>query len=81
MHTKLFYPGSPQAEGRVPPDPAMADRLRRARESAGYMRAVDAIQAFGQASGSEGRSKVAHLWSLYAQAKKKQTAGSAAPAH
>jgi phage repressor protein C with HTH and peptisase S24 domain len=31
----------------VPPDPAMADRLRRARESAGYMRAVDAIQAFG----------------------------------
>ena len=42
----------------------------------------DAIAAFGQVSGSEGRNKAAHLWSLYAQAKKKQSGSSApAPAH
>jgi hypothetical protein len=40
----------------------------------------DAIAAFGQVSGSEGRSKAAHLWSLYAQAKKKQGGGAATPA-
>jgi hypothetical protein len=40
----------------------------------------DAIVALGQVSGSEGRSKAAHLWSLYAQAKKKQAGGSAPPA-
>jgi hypothetical protein len=40
----------------------------------------DAIAAFAQVSGSEGRTKAAHLWSLYAQARKK-AAGSAAPAH
>jgi len=42
----------------------------------------DAIAALGQVSGSEGRSKAAHLWSLYAQAKKKQSGSTAAaPAH
>jgi hypothetical protein len=42
----------------------------------------DAIQALGQVSGSEGRGKAAHLWSLYAQAKKKQSGSTAAaPAH
>jgi hypothetical protein len=40
----------------------------------------DAIAALGQVSGSEGRSKAAHLWSLYAQAKKKQAGSSAPPA-
>jgi hypothetical protein len=39
----------------------------------------DAIQALGQVSGPEGRTKSAHLWSVYAQAKKKQ-GGGAAPA-
>jgi tetratricopeptide (TPR) repeat protein len=38
----------------------------------------DAIAAFGQVSGSEGRNKAAHLWSLYAQAKKKQSGSAAA---
>jgi hypothetical protein len=39
----------------------------------------EAVQTLGQVNGSEGRMKAAHVWSLYAQAKKNQTAG-AAPA-
>jgi hypothetical protein len=46
----------------------------------------DAIQTLAKVTGSEGRMKAAHLWSLYAQAKKNQAAppaaaAPAAPAH
>ncbi|HEY1836855.1 MAG: hypothetical protein WBQ17_17010 [Rhizomicrobium sp.] len=37
----------------------------------------DAIQTLGQVSGNDGRMKAAHLWTLYAQAKKNQAAGTA----
>ena len=43
----------------------------------------EAIQTLGQVSGNEGRMKAAHLWSVYAQAKKNQAGGAttaAAPA-
>lgn len=41
----------------------------------------DAIQTLSQVTGNEGRMKAAHLWSLYAQAKKNQAGGAtAAPA-
>ena len=43
----------------------------------------EAIQAFGQVTGSPAKLKVAHLWSLYAQAKLKKAPASPAtpPAH
>ncbi|MBI3675864.1 MAG: hypothetical protein HY243_04530 [Proteobacteria bacterium] len=41
----------------------------------------DAVAAFGQVGGSEARKNAAHIWSLYAQAKKKQSSASTAPAH
>jgi hypothetical protein len=41
----------------------------------------DANATFGQISGTETRKKTAHLWSLYAQAKKKLAAASTTPAH
>jgi hypothetical protein len=47
MRTNVSYRKPPHDGGRVPPDPAMADRLRRARLAAGYVRAVEAIRAFG----------------------------------
>lgn len=40
----------------------------------------EAIQAFGQVTGSPAKLKVAHLWSLYAQAKLKKAPASPAPA-
>jgi hypothetical protein len=43
----------------------------------------EAIQAFGQVTGSPAKLKVAHLWSLYAQAKLKKAPAAPAtpPAH
>ncbi len=41
----------------------------------------DAIAALASVTGSEGRVKSAHLWSVYAQAKKKQGGGAAPAAH
>ncbi len=40
----------------------------------------EAIQTLGQVTGNEGRAKAAHLWSLYAQAKKNQAGGTTAAA-
>ncbi|HXL98917.1 MAG TPA: hypothetical protein VN932_03230 [Rhizomicrobium sp.] len=40
----------------------------------------EAIQTLGQVTGNEGRMAAAHLWTLRAQAKKKQAPGSSAPA-
>jgi tetratricopeptide (TPR) repeat protein len=40
----------------------------------------EAIQTFSQVTGNEGRMKAAHLWSLYAQAKKNQAGGTTAAA-
>jgi len=39
----------------------------------------DAAQAFSQVAGSPSKLKVAHLWSLYAQAKSKKAGGAAPP--
>jgi len=41
----------------------------------------DGIQAFGQVGGNQAAQKTAHLWSLYAQAKKGPGTPAAAPAH
>jgi hypothetical protein len=40
----------------------------------------EALATFGQVAGTPGRMAAAHLWSLYAQARKKQDGGAAAPA-
>jgi hypothetical protein len=41
----------------------------------------EGIQAFGQVGGNQAAQKTAHLWSLYAQAKKGPGTPAAAPAH
>ncbi len=38
----------------------------------------EAIQALGQVNGNEGRMKAAHLWTIYAQAKKNHAGGTTA---
>jgi hypothetical protein len=40
----------------------------------------EAVQSLSQVGGSDAQKKTAHLWSIYAQAKKKQTQGAATPA-